>query len=31
MLNHEKIKKDQQKITKIKALIDKYNWEGIII
>ena len=26
-LNHEQIKKDPQKITKIKPFIDKYNWE----
>ena len=29
MLNHKEIKKDLQKITKIKSLINKYNWEGI--
>ena len=28
-LNHDKIEKDLQIITKIKPLIDKYNWEGI--
>ena len=28
-LNHEKIKKDLQRITKIKPLINKYNWQGI--
>ena len=28
-LNYEKVKKDPQRITKIKALIDKYNLEGI--
>ena len=28
-LNYEKIKKDPQKITKIKPFINKYNWEGI--
>ena len=28
-LNHEEIKKDPQKITKIKACINKYNLEGI--
>ena len=28
-LSHDKIKKDPQIITKIKPLIDKYNWEGI--
>ena len=27
-LNHEEIKKDPQKITKIKPFINKYNWEG---
>ena len=27
--NHEKIKKDPQRITKIKPFINKYNWEGI--
>ena len=27
--NHEQIKKDLQKITKIKIFIDKYNWEGL--
>ena len=30
-LNHEEIKKDPQKITKIKSFINKYNWEGIKI
>ena len=29
VLNHDKIKKHPQIITKIKPLIDKYNWEGI--
>ena len=29
VLNHEEIKKDPQKITKIKLFIKKYNWEGI--
>ena len=29
MLNYEKIKKDPQRITKLKAFINKYNWEGI--
>ena len=29
MLNHEEIKKDLQRITKIKPFINKYNWEGI--
>ena len=29
MLNHEEIKKDLQRIIKIKPLINKYNWEGI--
>ena len=28
-LNHDEIKKDPQKITKIKSFIDKYSWEGI--
>ena len=28
-LCYEEIKKDQQKITKIKPFINKYNWEGI--
>ena len=28
-LNHEEIKKDPQRITKIKPFIKKYNWEGI--
>ena len=26
-LNHEQIKKDQQRITKIKSFIDQYNWK----
>ena len=29
VLNHEEIKKDPQRITKIKPFINKYNWEGI--
>ena len=28
-LNNEEIKKDLQRITKIKPFINKYNWEGI--
>ena len=28
-LNFQKIKKDPQRITKIKLFINKYNWEGI--
>ena len=28
-LNHEKIKKDPQRISKIKPFIDQYNWKGI--
>ena len=28
MLNHEEIRKDPQKITKIKPFSNKYNWEG---
>ena len=28
-LNHEEIKKDPQRITKIKPFMNKYNWEGI--
>ena len=28
-LNHKEIKKDLQRITKIKPFINKYNWEGI--
>ena len=27
-LNHEKIKKGPQRITKVKSFINKYNWEG---
>ena len=27
--NYEEIKKDPQRITKIKPFINKYNWEGI--
>ena len=30
-LNCEEIKKDPQRITKIKRFINKYNWEGINI
>ena len=29
MLNYEKIKKDLQRITKIKPFVNKYNWERI--
>ena len=29
VLNHEKIRKDPQRIEKSKPFIDKYNWEGI--
>ena len=29
MLNHEEIKKDPQRITKIKPFMNKYNWERI--
>ena len=29
VLNYEEIKKDPQRITKIKPLINEYNWEGI--
>ena len=29
MSNHKEIGKDSGKITKIKAFIDKYNYEGI--
>ena len=29
MLNHEEIKKDPQRVTKIKPFINKYDWEGI--
>ena len=28
-LNHEEIKEDLQRITKLKSFINKYNWEGI--
>ena len=28
-LNYEEIKKDPQRITKIKPFINKYNWKGI--
>ena len=28
-LNHEEIKKDPQRITKVKTFINKYKWEGI--
>ena len=28
-LNHEEIKKDRQRIIKIKPFTNKYNWEGI--
>ena len=28
-LNHEEIKKDPQRIIKIKAFLNKYNWQGI--
>ena len=28
-LNYEEIKKDSQRITKIKPFINKYNWERI--
>ena len=28
-LNHEEIKKDPIRITKIKLFINKYNWKGI--
>ena len=28
-LNHEEIKKDPYRITKIKSFINKYDWEGI--
>ena len=28
MLNHERIKKYPEKITKVKLFINKYNWEG---
>ena len=29
MLNHEEIKKDPQRIAKIKSFINKYDWKGI--
>ena len=29
VLNHEQIKKDPQRITKIKRFIDQYNWKDI--
>ena len=29
MLNYEEIKKDPQKIMKIKLFLNKYNWKGI--
>ena len=29
VLNYEEVKKDPQKIRKIKPFIKKYNWEGI--
>ena len=29
MLNYEKIKRDPQRITKVKLFLNKYNWEGI--
>ena len=28
-LNHEEIKRDPQRISKIKPFINKYNWKGI--
>ena len=28
-LNHEEIKKDPQRESKIKPLLNKYNWDGI--
>ena len=28
-LNHEKVKRDPQRMAKIKPFINKYNWEGI--
>ena len=31
MINHEEIKEDLQKITKIKPFLNKYKWEGIIV
>ena len=30
-LNHEKIKTNPKRITKIKRVINKYNWEGLTI
>ena len=29
MLNHEKKRKNSERITKIKAFINKYKWEGV--
>ena len=29
VLNHEEIKRDPQRISKIKTFINKYNWDGI--
>ena len=29
VLNHGEIKKDPQRLTKIKTFVDKYNWDGI--
>ena len=29
VLNHKEIKKEPQRIKKIKTFINKYNWEGI--
>ena len=29
VLNHDEIKKDLQRITKIKSFINKYNWEEV--
>ena len=29
MLNHGEIKKDPQRITKVKPFINKYNWERV--
>ena len=26
-LNHEEVKKDPQRVTKIKPFVNKYNWE----
>ena len=28
-LNHEDIKRDQKRISKVKCFINKYNWNGI--